>query len=58
MSNKTVTFPGQMVQVIADRLGDLDWNLPVDEAADIAREMVIDVTLAVDSLRASEAKGA
>lgn len=34
---------------------DLDWNLPGDEAHDIALDIVIDVTLAVDELRAEEA---
>jgi hypothetical protein len=52
--SRTVTFPATMVAQVADRLCDLDWNLPGDEAQEIARDIVIDVTLAVDKLRKHE----
>jgi hypothetical protein len=48
------TFPLHAVRNLADRLMDLDHNLPDDEAVDIARDMVIDVTMAVDRLRREE----
>lgn len=57
-TDRTVTYPAAAVREIADRLMDKDWNLPDDEALDEAREIVIDVTNAVDELRASEAKDA
>lgn len=52
---RSVSYPADVVIQIADRLCDMDWNLPGDEAMEIARDMVIDVTLAVDKLRAREA---
>lgn len=56
--DRTITFPMQAVEDVANWLCDRDWNLPVDEAHALARDLVIDVTLAVDNLRASEAKDA
>jgi hypothetical protein len=55
---RTVTYPADMVEQVAGQLCDLDWNLPGDEADEIARNIVIDVTLAVDKLRAREASQA
>jgi hypothetical protein len=54
--DRTITYPEWMVQQVADRLCDLDWNLPGDEAREIAFEIVTDVTVAVDTLRAKEAQ--
>lgn len=59
MSNeRRVTYPADVMQRVADRLGDIDWNLPGDEALEIAQEIVIDVTNAVDKLRRLEAEDA
>lgn len=55
MADRTVTFPADMVTRVANELCDQNWTLPGDEAEVIARDIVIDVTLAVDKLRASEA---
>lgn len=52
---RTITFPNAAVVDVANRLCDLDYNLPGDEAEDIARDIVINVTMAVDKLRAREA---
>jgi hypothetical protein len=49
------SYPSDAVNVVADRLCDLSYNLPYDEAEDIARDLVIDVTIMVDKLRAAEA---
>jgi hypothetical protein len=54
--HRTVTYPEWMVREVADRLCDLDMNLPGDEAREIAFEIVTDVTRAVDHLRAKEAE--
>lgn len=53
---RIVTYPMDAVRELADRLCDMDYNLPGDEAQDIARDIVIDVTNAVDRLRAQETK--
>lgn len=50
------TYPLDAVQMVADRLCDLDYNLPMDDADQIATDIVIDVTIAVDRLRAMEAE--
>lgn len=52
------SYPVDMVQRIADQLCDRDWNLPQNEALEIARDIVIDVTIAVDKLRTKEAEHA
>lgn len=52
---RAVTYPADAVRALADRLCDMDWNLPPDEAMEAARDIVIDVTTAVDKLRAIEA---
>lgn len=54
---RTVTYPAGAVQLVADRLQDFDWNVPHDEAMEFAENVVLDVTLAVDQLRASEGRG-
>lgn len=54
-AERTTTFPNDAVRELADRLMDHDYNLPGDEAVEMARDIVIDVTLAVDRLRAQEA---
>jgi hypothetical protein len=53
---RTITYPADEVRRLADRLMDRDWNLPDDEALELARDIVIDVTMAVDKLRANEAR--
>lgn len=55
MTNRVRTIPADAVREVANRLMDLDYNLPGDEAVEIAQGIVIDVTIAVDALRASEA---
>jgi hypothetical protein len=57
-ADRVITYPADAMQRVADRLCDLDWNLPQDEALEIAFEIVTDVTVAVDKLRAQEANGA
>lgn len=56
--HRTITYPADALQRVADRLCDLDLSLPGDEAQEIARDIVIDVTMAVDKLRATEAENA
>lgn len=56
--DRVITYPADAAQRVADRLCDLDWHLPQDEAREIARDIVIDVTEAVDKLRAQEANRA
>jgi hypothetical protein len=51
----TVTYPADAMQRIADRLCDIDPHLAPDEAREIAFDIVTDVTMAVDKLRAQEA---
>jgi hypothetical protein len=53
-TERVITFPTDIVESIADRLCDLDKNLPFDEAESLATDIVIDVTMAVDKLRAKE----
>lgn len=53
--HRVITYPRESVEMVADRLSDLDWNLPGDEAQAIAFDIVTEVTMAVDKLRASEA---
>jgi hypothetical protein len=48
------TYPLDAVRRLADHLCDLNYNLPQDEAFELATDLVIDVTLSVDRLRASE----
>lgn len=55
MSEQVISYPNEAVQTVADRLMDRDYNLPGDEALEIARDIVIDVTRLVDQLRAIEA---
>jgi hypothetical protein len=55
---RTVTYPLDAVQALADLLCDWDYNLPGDEAYERATHVVIDVTSAVDRLRALEAEEA
>lgn len=57
MRDRTIIYPADAAQRVADRLCDMDVHLPQDEARDIARDIVIDVTTAVDKLRAREAMG-
>jgi hypothetical protein len=58
MSERTVTYPAEQVQEIADLFCDFDRTMPYDEAMRAARDIVIGVTMAVDKLRAKEAEGA
>lgn len=51
---RTITFPAGAVRMVADRLMDFDWNVPDGEALEIAENVVIDVTRAVDELRTEE----
>lgn len=53
--DRTITYPADAAQRLADQLQDRDWNLPGDEALELARDITIDITLAVDKLRAREA---
>lgn len=55
MTKRTITYPADAVQRIADRLQDLDYNLPRRPAEDYALDIVLEVTEAVDKLRAQEA---
>lgn len=52
--DRTVTFPASASQRVADQLCDWDPNLPGDEAAQRAQDLTIEVTEAVDKLRAQE----
>lgn len=55
MAEHRMTIPADALQRVADRLCDLDHDLPGDEAWEIACDIVIDVTMAVDKLRTKEA---
>lgn len=55
--DRTITYPADAAQRVADQLCDWDYNLPGDEAAECAFFIVTDVTRAVDKLRAQEAGG-
>jgi hypothetical protein len=56
MPGDVIAYPADAAMRLADRLCDLDPNLPFDEAQDLAIDMVIDITTAVDKLRAKEAR--
>lgn len=53
--DRIVTYPADAVQRIADRLQEMDWNLRRHDAEDYALDIVVEVTAAVDKLRAQEA---
>jgi hypothetical protein len=53
---RSVSFPADAVARVMDVLCDLDYGLPIEEAQELARDIVIDVTLAVDKLREVEAQ--
>lgn len=52
--DRVTTYPADALQRVADMLMDWDYNLDSFEAQDRATEIVIDVTCAVDKLRAQE----
>lgn len=56
MEDRIVTYPLDAVKELADKLQEDDWSLPRSEAVEKARWIVIDVTRAVDRLRAMEAE--
>lgn len=56
MEDRTITFPAQVVTFVADRLMDLDHFMERDDAIREAFDIVIEVTEAVDKLRAIEAR--
>lgn len=53
--DRVTSYPADAAKRLANQLQDWDWNLPTDEAEERARDIVIDVTMAVDKLRAIEA---
>lgn len=57
-ADRVITFPADAAQRVADRLQDENWHMDGDTAADVAQEIVIDVTEAVDKLREMEAEEA
>lgn len=57
-ADRTITFPANAVDTLADRLQDENWHLDGDDARELAQDIVIDVTEAVDKLRAIEANEA
>lgn len=58
MEDTTTTYPLDATRRLAEQLMDEDWSLTVAEAMEKARDIVIDVTIAVDKLRAIEAEEA
>lgn len=56
MEDRTITFPADACQRVADRLMDLDPHLYPEEAEEIAFDITTDITMAVDKLRAAEAE--
>lgn len=58
MEDRTVTYPGDIVQHVAEVLCDIDGAMDWDTALAEAFSIVIDVTMAVDKLRQSEANNA
>lgn len=53
--DRVITFPADAAQRVADRLQDENWHLDGDDARDVAQEITIEITEAVDKLREMEA---
>ena len=53
--DRVITYPADACQRLADRLMDMDTGMYPEEAYEIAFDITIDITQAVDKLREIEA---